>query len=253
MPSDAALLNSTASALEQVSTRVKAGDIRTRAKSSARPSRPQLNVAELVRRWDKDAFSGGGTFDRDGWEDVESRRVAEQNRVLRERQRKLEEQRGRGTRSPSPNGPRPPRMKRHAACALFFDVVPTEIRIEPRPRAAATARATATRLGKPAVSAVTLAVGVRAGHGYQADEASLAEMVPDPDERDQIMGVAARVMEHPEFCRLRDALRTRLQFRDVLYRDEIARIARSVTGLPDAGHPSSAGGLDGRSSRRSYP
>ena len=59
-------------------------------------------------------------------------------------------------------------------------------------------------------------------------------MAWNADEREQIMDVAQRVMAHNEFRRVRDALRTRLQFRDALYRDEIERIARKVTEHPDA-------------------
>jgi hypothetical protein len=43
------------------------------------------------------------------------------------------------------------------------------------------------------------------------------------------MDIAAQVMKHPQFRRVRDALRVKLQFRDGLYRDEIERIASSVT------------------------
>ena len=52
------------------------------------------------------------------------------------------------------------------------------------------------------------------------------------------MDVARRVMEHRQFKAVRDAARTKLQFRDVPYGDEIERIARSVTGFPDAKPPS---------------
>jgi hypothetical protein len=52
------------------------------------------------------------------------------------------------------------------------------------------------------------------------------------------MDVARRVMRHRQFKAVRDALRTKLQFRDVLYRDEIERVARSATGSPGAEPPS---------------
>ena len=59
-------------------------------------------------------------------------------------------------------------------------------------------------------------------------------MVPDPDKRERIVDVARQVTVHPEFKRLRNTLWRRLQFRDVPYRDEIERTARSALVLPDA-------------------
>jgi hypothetical protein len=38
-------------------------------------------------------------------------------------------------------------------------------------------------------------------------------------------------MEHPEFKRVQNALRRRLQFADVMHRDEIAKICTAAAGL----------------------
>jgi hypothetical protein len=46
-------------------------------------------------------------------------------------------------------------------------------------------------------------------------------------------------MERRQFKAVRGALRTRPQFRHVLYRDEIERIAAVALGLPDSEPPSS--------------
>jgi hypothetical protein len=58
--------------------------------------------------------------------------------------------------------------------------------------------------------------------------------VPDAGDRERIMDIARQVMEHNEFKAVRDALRARLQFTDRLSRDQIERIARTATDLPDA-------------------
>lgn len=49
--------------------------------------------------------------------------------------------------------------------------------------------------------------------------------------RAEVLDVADRVMEHRQFKAVRDALRTRLQFRDVMYADEIAKVATAAVGL----------------------
>jgi hypothetical protein len=94
---------------------------------------------------------------------------------------------------------------------------------------------------KPSVAAVVLAAGVRDQHGTRGDggdEEELARLVPDEGDRERILDIAAQVMRHPSFLRVRNALWRRLQHRDVLYRDEIARIASSVSTIPDADLPS---------------
>jgi hypothetical protein len=92
------------------------------------------------------------------------------------------------------------------------------------------------------VNAVVVACGIVDGHGVIGDQEGdvyeLSVLVPNDDDRDRVMDIARQVMEHRQFKAVRDALRTKLHFRDVLYGDEIERIARSTTGLPSAEPPS---------------
>ena len=125
----------------------------------------------------------------------------------------------------------------HASACLFLGVVPDEIRIRSLAYDQSgyiTGRCEWT--GKRSTDILATAVGCADGHGVRGDGEGdlfdLEQLVPDADERKRVMDVALRVMEHRQFKAVRDALRTRLQFRDVLYRDEIARIAASVR--PDA-------------------
>jgi hypothetical protein len=90
---DAELLRTTASTLERASTRIKAQTAPSRIKAASRPApRPGPSIAELVRRWDADVFSGGGRFDRDAWEDIERAKTAETNRQLEQRSQQAQEQ-----------------------------------------------------------------------------------------------------------------------------------------------------------------
>jgi hypothetical protein len=84
------------------------------------------------------------------------------------------------------------------------------------------------------VAAATLAAGVVDGHGVGdgdgvGDLYELTQLVPDEADRERIMDLASQLMKHPQFLRVRDAIRVKLQFKDVLYRDELERIAHSVT------------------------
>jgi hypothetical protein len=129
----------------------------------------------------------------------------------------------------------------HTAALLFFGVVPDEITIAPAPPDGGyvTGRCEWTG-GKRSVDILATAVGVRDGHGVGngdgvGDLYELEQLVPDAGEREHVLHVAERVMRHRQFLKVRDAIRRRLQFRDVLYRDEIERIAASV--LPNAVPP----------------
>ena len=131
----------------------------------------------------------------------------------------------------------------HASACLFLGVVPDSISITPAPEGGGYTQGLCTWGGKRSVDILATAVGVLDGHGIgtgdgEGDLYKFEQLVPDYRERDRIRDVARRVMEHRQFKTVRDALRTRLQFRDVLYRDEIERIAASVTGFPNAEPPS---------------
>ncbi len=95
---------------------------------------------------------------------------------------------------------------------------------------------------KRSVAAVSHVCGVADGHGVgdgegEGDLYELSQLVPDEGERERIMVIARQVMEHREFKAVRDAIRTRLQFRDVLHRDEIERIATKASQASGATPP----------------
>jgi hypothetical protein len=97
-PGDRELLRYTAAQLGAVSTRIKAGEARTRAKASngngsRSVPRPAPDYLRLSREADAEQMSLGGPFDRTEFEDVERRRSETQNAMLAAKQRKLEEQR----------------------------------------------------------------------------------------------------------------------------------------------------------------
>jgi hypothetical protein len=99
----------------------------------------------------------------------------------------------------------------HASACLFLGCVPDSISIAPAPSTGGYTTGVCSWTGKPSVSMVATAVGVLAGHGNQADLASLAEMVPDECERERVLDVARRLMEHRQFKVVRKALWRRLQ------------------------------------------
>jgi hypothetical protein len=80
-------------------------------------------------------------------------------------------------------------------------------------------------------SALVLAAGCFDGHGSGADEFELEQLVPDANRRAEVLAVAARVMEHPEFIRVRNELWRALTFRDRLSHREIERIASSADDM----------------------
>jgi hypothetical protein len=124
----------------------------------------------------------------------------------------------------------------HAAASIFLGSIPDEVRINPLADDES-GYITGFCEGPPvkrSVAAVWLACGVVDGHGVgvgdgEGDLYELEQLVPDVDARARVLDIARRVMEHREFRSLRDAIRRRLQFRDVLYRDELERIAVSTT------------------------
>jgi hypothetical protein len=81
-----------------------------------------------------------------------------------------------------------------------------------------------------------LCVGSRPGtrqprirwHYEEGDVYGLARLVPDADERERIIEIARRLIRRRQFKVVRDALRAKFQFRDVLHDDEIARVAHRL-------------------------
>ena len=127
----------------------------------------------------------------------------------------------------------------HVSAALFLGVSVDEINITPAPESGGYVTGRCTWLGRPSVNIAVTAVGCADGHGVrgpneEGDAYELERLVPDERERERIMDVARRLMRHPEYLRVRNTLWRRLQHRDYLSRDEIERIAGSVSGLPDA-------------------
>ena len=57
------------------------------------------------------------------------------------------------------------------------------------------------------------------------DEANLVTYVPDADEREKVLQVAAQIMDTPQYRAVHKALRLRLQHTDRLGRDQIAKTA----------------------------
>ena len=110
--------------------------------------------------------------------------------------------------------------------------MPDEITITPAPSDGGYTKGCCSWTGKRSVDMIVTAVGRADGHGVrgngEGDLYHLEQLVPDAGERERVMDVARRVMRHRQFKAVRDALRTKLQFRDVLHRDEIERIVSSV-------------------------
>lgn len=130
---------------------------------------------------------------------------------------------------------------RPGSAALFLGVVLDEVTITPaRPDDGGYTQGRCSYSGaKRSADVLICAVGVADGHGArgpneEGDEYDLARLLPDAHERERAMDVAARVMAHPQFLRVRNALWRRLQFADGLSKAEIERIARSAAGSPNA-------------------
>jgi hypothetical protein len=89
----------------------------------------------------------------------------------------------------------------------------------------------------PKISAVVLAAGVLDGHGIygteEGDVYELEQLVPDPDRRAEVLDIAAQVMEHPEFVRVRNALCRRLTFTDRMGHDEIVKVCTAAARRPE--------------------
>jgi hypothetical protein len=111
----------------------------------------------------------------------------------------------------------------HVAAAYFVGEVLDDVESTP-PRDAGYVTGAARRLVTRR-SALVLAAGCFDGHGSGADEFELEQLVPDANRRAEVLAVAARVMERPEFIRVRNELWRALTFRDRLSHREIERIA----------------------------
>lgn len=57
-------------------------------------------------------------------------------------------------------------------------------------------------------------------------------LVPEAEEREQVLRIAARIMDAPGFIAVQTALRTRLQFTDRIERGAIARVAADALEVP---------------------
>jgi hypothetical protein len=124
----------------------------------------------------------------------------------------------------------------HASAALLLGVVPDEIHIAPAPATGGYTQGECFTTAKASINALVLAVGVKDQHGIrgpngESDVYELERLVPDAAQRAEILEAADRVMRHPEFVRVRNALWRRLQFTDVMHHEEIAKIATAAAGL----------------------
>jgi hypothetical protein len=118
----------------------------------------------------------------------------------------------------------------HAAVAIYLGVLPDEIVVvEPEGSGYVTGWCTG---GAGGAGAVMYAAGVLDGHGAFEDEANLAAAVPDPDQREEVLQTAAKIMDAPQYLAVHKALRIRLQHTDRLTRDQIAEIAAKALGVP---------------------
>jgi hypothetical protein len=119
----------------------------------------------------------------------------------------------------------------HVSAAWLLGEVLDDVEISEASRDGGYTMGSCSAARDPKIGALVCAVGVLDGHGSGADELDLERMVPDPDARAEVLAVAAEVMAHPEFIRVRDALWRRLTFADVMHHDEIAKIATAAAGL----------------------
>lgn len=118
----------------------------------------------------------------------------------------------------------------HAALAIYLGVLPDEIVIvEPEDSGYITGWCTG---GSGGAGAVMFGGGVLDGHGAFEDEANLAAAVPEPDQREEVLQTAAKIMATQQFTKVHKALRLRLQHTDRLTRDQIAEIAAKALGVP---------------------
>jgi hypothetical protein len=136
----------------------------------------------------------------------------------------------------------------HAAVAVFLGRIPDDVEIIPAPRTGGYTTGSCASFADPKIDAAMTAAGCLDGLGSGADEADLEQLVPDPAERERVLEVTERLMAHPEFVALRNAVWRALTFKDRLSRREIERIAAATT--PDARLPSGgAAPLDRRDLR----
>jgi len=57
-------------------------------------------------------------------------------------------------------------------------------------------------------------------------------LVPDPEQREEVLQTAAKIMDAPQYLAVHKALRLRMQHTDRLSRDQIAEIAAKALGVP---------------------
>jgi hypothetical protein len=119
----------------------------------------------------------------------------------------------------------------HAACEIYLGIIPEEIVIN-EPPDSGYVTGWCSGIGRAGQTAVMFATGILDGHGCFEDEANLNALVPDPEQREEVLRVAAQIMDTREFRSVQKALRLKLQFRDRLERDEIAEIAAKALGVP---------------------
>ena len=109
----------------------------------------------------------------------------------------------------------------HVAAAWLLGETLDDVEIVPAPRGGGYLTGSCAAARGRKIGAVVLAVGVRDAHGAWADEFELEQMVPDPDQRAEVLDVARQVMDHPEFVRVRNALWRRLTFADRMQRRDL--------------------------------
>lgn len=119
----------------------------------------------------------------------------------------------------------------HAAAEIYMGHIPDEIVIN-EPERAGYVTGWCSGIAEHGPQAVMFAVGVLDGHGSMADEANLVTYVPDSEEREKVLQVAAKIMDTAQFTKVHKALRLKLQHTDRLTRDQIAEIAAKALGVP---------------------
>lgn len=127
----------------------------------------------------------------------------------------------------------------HAAAAYFFNVAVHDVEIVDAPETGGYTTGSCAWTLDPKINVLVTAVGVLDGHGIrgpneEGDAYELERLVPDPDARAEVLALAERVMAHPEFVRVRNALWRRLTFADQMGHDEIAKIATAAAGRVSA-------------------
>jgi hypothetical protein len=119
----------------------------------------------------------------------------------------------------------------HVAAEIYLGHIPSEIEIT-EPEGGGYVQGWCSGIADHGPAAVMFAVGVLDGHGAMDDEANLVAYAPDPEEREEVLQVAAKIMATPQFAKLQKAFRVKLQHVDRLERDQIARIAAKALGVP---------------------